>query len=213
MKDIYLISGLGADERIFSRIVLPGYLVHSVKWIEPASGERIEDYAFRMSAQITAINPILVGVSFGGMVAVEIAKHIDIKQIILLSSAKNKREIPFYYRAIGSLKINKWFPVALLKKPTGLSNWFFGTTNAAEKKLLANILQDTDSRFLHWAIDKILNWKNKKVPENLVHIHGTADRILPVRFIKLPIKVFGGGHFMTMGKAGQISSILLRELL
>ena len=40
--------------------------------------------------QITTEKPIILGVSFGGMLAIEIAKAIDCEQVILVSSAKTR---------------------------------------------------------------------------------------------------------------------------
>jgi hypothetical protein len=78
--------------------------------------------------------------------------------------------------------------------------------------LLASILRNTDEDFLKWAIDVVATWKNKYQHTNLVHLHGTADRILPYCFIKNAIPVQAGGHFMTVDKASLLTN-LLRKLL
>ena len=46
----------------------------------------------------------------------------------------------------------------------------------------------------------------------MVHIHGTADKILPMRFVNCQIKVVNGGHFMTLNKAEALDEIVKREL-
>jgi hypothetical protein len=38
-----------------------------------------------------------------------------------------------------------------------MSFWFFGITCKENKKILTEILKDTDENFLGWAIDKIVN--------------------------------------------------------
>jgi hypothetical protein len=96
--------------------------------------------------------------------------------------------------------------------PNVFNNWFFGTTNKTDEHLLAEILHDTNPIFLKWAIDKIVYWKNKTIPKNSYHIHGTADRILPIRNIDCDAKVIGGGHFMTVYKAEEIN-LLLKMIL
>ena len=98
MKTVYVFSGLGADERVFHKIDFSGYDVHFIKWITPQKNESIESYALRLTSQITKPLPVLIGLSFGGMMAVEVAKHIATEKIILISSAKSKNEIPFYFR-------------------------------------------------------------------------------------------------------------------
>ncbi len=211
-KDIYILSGLGADERVFQRLDFSGNRPHFIKWIEPSLGETIESYASRLLPQITSKQPILVGLSFGGIVAVEIARQMDTEKIILIASAKTRQEIPFYFRMAGWFRLHKLVPASMLKSPNYLSNWFFGTTSESEKKILKQILADTDPVFLNWAIDKIVHWKNLEEPKNVIHVHGTADRILPVTIVKSDIKVKDGGHLMTINKASELNEILSKIL-
>ncbi|HBW82083.1 MAG TPA: alpha/beta hydrolase, partial [Sphingobacterium sp.] len=112
---IYVISGLGVDQRVFSKIDFGSLDLTYLDWITPVPNEPLSIYAKRISTKITAKNPILVGLSFGGMLAIEIAKIIETKQIILLASAKGRHELPKLYRLAGRLKINKLVPSPLLK--------------------------------------------------------------------------------------------------
>ncbi len=208
MNQVYIFSGLGADERAFQFIQFRNHPVSFIKWIIPNKNEPIKRYAERLAKQITVPHPIFIGLSFGGIMAVEVAKLIQPEQLILIASAKNRMEIPFYYRLAGTLRLHKLLPAALLKKPSMIANWFFRISKQKDKQLLAEILKDTDKQFLKWAIDKIVNWRNKALPVNYTHIHGTSDRILPYRFVKANIAVDGGGHFMTVNKAVELTEIL-----
>lgn len=212
MKQIYLLSGLGADFRVLQDLDFSGYNANFIEWIQPLENELIESYAKRLIEQIKTKNPIIIGLSFGGMMAVEIGKLINIEKIILIASAKTKFEIPFYYRFVGNLGLHRLMPVNLMKRPNFISNWFFGTESVKDKVLLANVLRDTDSKFLKWAIDKIVNWQNVIIPLNLKHIHGTSDRILPYRFVAANVEIDGGGHFMTTNKVNKLNREI-RKLL
>ncbi len=208
MQTIYVFSGLGADERVFYKIDFGNYHVVHIKWIPPLNNENIENYALRLTKQITTKNPVLIGLSFGGMMAVEIAKHISTEKIILISSAKNKNEIPYYFRLAGKLGIHKIIPATLLVKTNIFTNWFFSNRTAEDKKLVSAILHDTDPIFLKWAIAKIATWENIDTPKNLQHLHGTNDRILPYRNIKSAEKIEGGTHLMVLSNAAKVSQIL-----
>ncbi len=210
MKEVYILSGLGADERVFKSIDFSQQKVTFIKWIVPDPDESIKNYSKRLTVQIHSSRPILIGLSFGGMMAIEIAKHLEVERIILISSSKTKTEIPFYFRWIGILQIHRLIPASLLKKSNFLTNWFFGAADEDESKILKNILRETDTTFLKWAIDKIVNWKNNTVPQNLIHIHGTADRVLPLT--NCDFKIEGGGHLMILSKANEISNLLQRIL-
>lgn len=105
MREIYLLSGLGADKRVFDFIDLSGFKTNHVDWVAPIDNESIENYAKRLLRQIKTKRPIIIGVSFGGMVTVEIAKQIETEKVILISSAKTRLDIPFYFRIIGQLRL------------------------------------------------------------------------------------------------------------
>ena len=79
----YCISGLGADHRLFSRLNLPGLSLYDLPWLPNQPDEPIAHYADRMKAAIRHDNPILLGVSFGGMMAIEIAKLYQSATVIL----------------------------------------------------------------------------------------------------------------------------------
>jgi pimeloyl-ACP methyl ester carboxylesterase len=205
LKELFLISGLGADKRVFDFLDLSEYKVHHIHWIDPHHNESIENYASRLCSQIQTEKPILIGLSFGGMIAIEIAKQIETEKIIIISSAKSKRNIPSGYLS-RKFKLHKLVPPRLLKRPTELLFWLMGVKTKSEKNLLRSILDDTDEKFLAWAVDKIVTWQNDVELKNLVHIHGTSDRMIP--FETADYKIDGGGHLMIMNRSVDIDVIL-----
>ncbi|MET4083452.1 pimeloyl-ACP methyl ester carboxylesterase [Pedobacter sp. UYP30] len=207
-KKIYLFSGLGADERAFRKLDLSPFSAIYIQWILPKNNESIEMYATRLLAQITTTNPILIGLSFGGIMAIEVAKQISTEKILLIASVKTSSEVPFYYRIAGKLRLHKLLPQKLLLHANFITNWFFGVKSKREKNVLKQILKDTDSIFLTWAIDKIVSWKNKEIPSNIIHIHGEDDKILPRKFVDANVIIKNGGHLMTLDKSGEISKLL-----
>ena len=210
--NIYIFSGLGADERVFQRLDFSGFSTTYIKWVVPENNETIEDYATRLLNQITTEKPTLIGLSFGGIMAVEVAKQIETRKVILISSSKTKTEIPFYYRLAGSVGFQKLIPTNLLKSSNFITNWFFGVSGANEKQLLKQILIDTDPIFLSWAIDKIVKWSNNTSSRNIFHIHGTNDRILPMNFINPNIAIKNGGHLMILNNSEKLNEILKQQL-
>jgi len=212
IKKIYIFSGLGADERVFQRLDFSSFSPTFVKWIVPFDEETIEEYASRLLCQIRTTKPILLGVSFGGIIAVEIAKQIEIEKLILISSVKTKNEIPFYFRFAGKLRLHKLLPTRHLKSLNHVTSWLFGVSSKWEKQLLTQILADTDPIFLKWAIDKIVQWKNQVLPSNFFHIHGKSDRIFPARFVKSSLTIQHGGHLIVLNKSEEINKILNQQI-
>lgn len=212
-KEIYIFSGLGADERVFQQLDFSDFNATFIKWIVPLPKETIEHYATRLLDQITTAKPILIGLSFGGLMAVEVAKQIAAEKIILIASAKTKNEVPFYYRYAGHLGLHKLLPIRLLTSSNFVTDWFFGTTSPSDKQLLKQILMDTDPAFLKWAIDKVANWTNQTHIINIFHIHGTSDKILPLKFVTCDQEIENGGHLMTLNKADELNKILRERIL
>ncbi|MCP1996093.1 alpha/beta hydrolase [Flavobacterium sp. HSC-61S13] len=110
MNKIYILSGLGVDRRVFDRIDFGNLNPEFIDWIETIYNESLADYAKRMVQLIPDENPILIGLSFGGMVAIEISKIIQTEKLILIASAKTKYELPLLYRIAVILKLNKLIP-------------------------------------------------------------------------------------------------------
>ncbi|WP_343745168.1 alpha/beta hydrolase [Chitinophaga sp.] len=214
-RQLYLISGLGADERIFNNLRFPaGYDIHHLKWIDPLPDEPISSYATRMAAGITADGPIsLMGVSFGGIMSLEIAKVRPIAQNILVSSIKHTTEKPPYYDWVRKLRLHQ-LPDAVIYRQRGLVvKKFLNIESREEDQLVREYLNKSDFTYTRWAVNTILHWKNDTVPPNLVHIHGAKDMPFPIRFVKPTHVIPDGGHFMVLNRAVEVNRILSETLL
>ncbi|QNR86940.1 alpha/beta hydrolase [Pedobacter riviphilus] len=212
----YFISGLGADKRIFSKLKLDKKInIIHVDWITPNKNESLASYAKRLSSVIDLPQPFaLVGVSFGGMIAVEIAKILKPVTTIIISSTMLSTHLPALYRFAGTLGLLKFIPAGLLKASNKLTqNYYFGTRSSSEKALLSRIIKDTDPHFLKWAIGSILSWRNKTKPKNTYHIHGTNDKILYSKIAQPDFVIQNGTHFMVYQNAQEISGIINKLLL
>lgn len=212
--NLYFISGLGVDKRVFYKLKLPSYFsLYYIDWIEPKFKEPVAQYAQRLSRVIDTTGPFsLIGLSFGGMMACEIAKFLQPVQTIIISSASNKKELPPYYKWIGFLGLNKFIPYNFLKKPNLLFHWLFGIQTAEEKVLFRQILKDADTAVLKWSLHTILNWQNVSVPPGLIHLHGNKDKVLPVKYTQPTYIIKGGEHFMVHSRAAEISRLLTAVL-
>ena len=208
----YLLSGLGADGSVFQYLDFEGVEVEYMEWLSPLPKETLPAYAKRMAQKITTPHPILVGLSFGGMVAMEIAKLIPVKKIILISSAKERKELPCFYRFSAKLKLQKILPYTLIKRTNAFTYWLFGVTSAHEKALLKEIFRKTPTTFLKWAINAILTWQNTEISAHILHIHGDKDRILPYKNVKDTFCITGGGHSMIVNKAHEIAPLINKFL-
>jgi pimeloyl-ACP methyl ester carboxylesterase len=213
MQKVYFISGLGADERAFSFLDLSFCEPVFVQWIRPLERETVPAYAVRLKEQIPETSPIIVGLSFGGMVAVEIAKVFPCNKIVLLSSAKTQKEIPFYLKSMRWLPLHKLATPGFLKAANSFAYKLMGISRRPDKILFMKMLMQADEVFIKWSVDRIINWRNNTIPERTVHIHGTKDLLLPYAFVKADYTVRGGVHLMVMNRPAEISALLKECIL
>lgn len=206
---IYGISGLGADKRVFDFLNLD-YPLIPVEWIEPNKKESLKDYAMRLSKVINIQSDFgLIGVSFGGLVAVEISKFLKPKLTILISSVETKNELRPIYRNVGKVGLLNSLPSKLFDPPRNIAKFIFGTKN---KELLNSILDDTDLEFAKWAVNELVNWNNLDRVENVIRIHGTKDKLIPWSGSGKVELIDNGEHFMIVDRADEISKIINEKI-
>lgn len=206
---LYGISGLGADKRVFDFLNLD-YPLIPIEWIEPFDNENLKDYSIRLSKMIDINSDFaLIGVSFGGLVAVEISKVLDPRLTILISSAETKNELRPIYRSVGKIGLINSIPIKLFNPPRNIAKFVFGTNN---KKLLNSILDDTDLRFAKWAVNELVNWDNLDRIENVIRIHGTKDKLIPCNGSDKVELINNGEHFMIVDKAEEVSEIINEKI-
>ena len=207
---IYFLSGLGANYSAFQYLVFPpGVQTVFIDWLVPEKKETIQAYAKRIAEKIDASQPfILLGLSFGGMLATEVMEFVTPQKTILISSAARRQELPAHYRLAGTLHINKLFPAAVIKKGNVLINWIMGVSAIKDKKLVQEILAASDPVFSKWAINEIVHWKRTVAPNNIIRIHGNSDKVLPIINFKPHHIINKGGHFMIANRADEISALL-----
>lgn len=211
---IYFVPGLAANTKIFEYLTLPEetFELHFLEWILPKSiNESIQEYAKRMCGFIKHENPILVGVSFGGVMVQEMSKHIACRKVIIISSIKSNKELPKRLKLAQVTKAYKLFPTNIVSNIEKYEQYFFNDYLKKRAELYKIYLSVRDKDYLHWAIYNVLHWYQEENLPNVVHIHGDKDEIFPIKNIKDTILVENGTHIMILNKAKSISKILETE--
>lgn len=204
---IYFVPGLAADKEIFENISLPEnlYTLHIISWLIPSKKETIAQYAKRMAAFVTEKNAVLVGVSFGGVVAQEMNSFLKLKKLIIISSIKTKFELPIKFKIAKRLKFYKLIPTRLFLTSKNYSRFVLGPISRKRLKLYQDYLHIRDKRYLDWAIKNMLCWKQDIPLPGVYHIHGDNDLVFPIKNINNVITVQGGSHIMLFTKGPQVS--------
>ena len=204
---IYGLSGLGADERAFQKLNLDHEFI-PIKWLKATQRESIKSYALQLAKQIDTSEPFVVlGLSFGGMLASEINKVLNPSLTILISSASTRKELPAYFGVVRFFHLAQILPAKLFKPPAWIMRKYFRLKKNPNRALINEIMVDVNPVFLKWAIGAMMKWDNTEMPQNVLRIHGNNDPVLINR--KLPdSKSVGNGHLIIFDKAKRISEIV-----
>ena len=208
---LILIPGLGTDDRLFEpqRRAFPELIVPP--WIMPHKDEDLANYAARMAEVIAVREPfVLGGVSLGGMIAYEIARHVKPQAVIQIASCHTRQGIRGFFRATGHLwpvvpagafKIAKFISLPVLRT--------FGVLSPAQRQLCAKMFSEMDSRFMHWAVSAILNWNPTPLEQTPVYqIHGARDQIIPEKCVSPDEIIPDGGHLINLTHSDMVNAYI-----
>lgn len=184
---VYFMPGLAASSAIFERISLPldQFEMIFLEWELPLDKETLSEYAKRISQRIEHKNPVLIGVSFGGILVQEMVKWIQVRKVIIISSVKSNEEFPRRMKIAKTTKAYKLIPMNLLLNVESLAKFSFGEKVNQRLKLYEKFLSVRDKNYLDWAIEQVILWDRIVVDEKVIHIHGDEDDVFPIKYIKM----------------------------
>lgn len=212
---VYFMPGMAASSTIFERIKLPEdiFEIHLLEWFLPEKKETLQQYAKRMASNVQHENAILIGVSFGGILVQEMAEFLKPRKIIIISSVKSNKELPRRMKIAKSTKAYKIIPTRLLENVESLVKYAFGDLIKGRLQLYEKFMSMRDKDYLDWAIEQVICWERSEPNPEVVHIHGDADEVFPVKNIKEYINVKGGTHIMILSRFRWFNSNLPEIIL
>ena len=199
---VYFMPGLAASSSIFERIELPKahFDCFLLDWFVPDKDESLQDYAKKMAAFVVHKNAVLIGVSFGGILVQEMAAFLNLKKVIIISSIKNNTELPPHMKLAKLTKAYKILPTGLIENVDILTKYAFGNQLKQRFALYERYLKMKDKTYLDWGIKQVVCWNRAKSDAKVIHIHGDADDVFPVKNLTNYINVKGGTHLMILSR-------------
>ena len=207
---IYLFPGLAASEKLFQGYTFPGVESRVITYLIPGKNEPLLHYCLRLASGIDP-DPenIYIGVSFGGILAHEIARLLPPKKIIIISGMR-AGEPPGYYRWLRRFPVHRILPAPLIKAAGVAASRLLGQRNEEEKKQFWALVKEASPQVIKWGVRQTIDWKGPSAVRNVVHIHGDRDIVFPVRSVKPDYVIKGGRHFMVMREVSEIQTLLMR---
>ena len=165
---IYALPGMGADSAMYPQPWPTLLAITLVDWPAYAGEESIAAVARRI-IEVARIpdGAVVIGSSFGGFVACEIAKHRRLRRLILLGSATRKEEINGVLRLLHPLA--RVAPIKFFQRIIG---WFPGE--------IARMLNRSEAAFVRAMCRATFEWPG--LDEGLIkplRIHGRKDLLIP----------------------------------
>lgn len=211
---VYFVPGMAAGKEIFKNIYLPEdrYVLHILEWLIPERNESISSYARRMATGVKEKDVVLAGVSFGGVVAQEMAAYVNPRKLIIISSVKSRAELPRRLKIARRTAVYKLMPTRLMLSADDLTKFAIGPRSKKRLKLYQEFLHVRDKRYLDWAIRNMVCWQRKEPLRNIIHIHGDNDIIFPIKNISDCVVLEGGTHIMLLDKGSQVSEKIIAAI-
>ncbi len=212
--NIYLFPGQGADFRLFKNLEFDSsYTIQYIEYPIPEKKETMQKFASRFVEQIDTNNKfILIGVSLGGMICTELADVLQPEKVIIISSAKTFHELPGRYNFQKKIPLNKIVPKSILKGGARVFAPIVEKDRKQEKETCRDMLKKKHPVYMKRSVDMIINWTRETYNADIVHIHGTSDRTIPIKNVQADYTVDQGSHMMVLTMPEQINPILRKIL-
>jgi pimeloyl-ACP methyl ester carboxylesterase len=177
-------------------------------WIEPERGESLASYGARMAGGLAAgETPVLGGVSMGGMLALEMARHIRVRGLVLISTATDVSSVS---RLRWLERLSRALPGAALIRLASSRvsvRQMAGRLDEATRRVYVTMVRETAPSLLRWGMRAVLSWPGadaEAVP--VLRVHGDEDRLFPVPVGAEVVR--GAGHLCVMTHAERVGELV-----
>ncbi|MCX6755262.1 MAG: alpha/beta hydrolase [Candidatus Nomurabacteria bacterium] len=203
-KNIYIFPGLANGPEHLDTLKLDGKKI-IITYPNFELNEDKELYLQKIAEQITDENPIFVGFSLGGILALHVAKYKKPEIFFLISSGKERKELGWLFKFL------------VLVKPKGKTVLFFSKIvlmfmSPKTREISQNRINKASQNFLNLLFGFFSYFPEDVNSKRLIRIHGKKDKYFPFNKIKNPDYVLDGGHYLLDSFPDKLSEIINKEL-
>jgi pimeloyl-ACP methyl ester carboxylesterase len=204
---LIFLPGLNGDSRIFRNLAMLFPCAEVVKWIAPQRRESITNYAARLAETLGKVDgAIIVGVSFGGILAQELAVSHCANACLIVSSVRGPEELPPHYRMARTVSR---LPAESLISGAAATVTLIPKTLRSTSTMRIASLKGKHNAWRRWAIGAVLRWQPRPAGNlKVIQIHGDQDATFPIRHLKPDITIQGGGHLIALTHANEIAKAI-----
>lgn len=189
---VFMLPGLTRGYPVLDGLLQRVPNSQAVPLVDPLPRERLPAYAERLGNEIPA-DSVIVGVSFGGIAASEIAKTLKPRGLILISTVRHRTQLPRRWKLARLLTARGCSGLChMTGKIAGLLPR--GLQSVTTRRLAS--FAGSDGPWLRWATSEVATWAHADVASSecpTLQIHGSQDAVFPIGNM-LPDVVIAGGH-------------------
>jgi pimeloyl-ACP methyl ester carboxylesterase len=111
------------------------------------------------------------------------------------------------------MRVGAALPSPALRPPRALAlpiaAWALGARTPEAHGLVAHFLETRSPAFVKWALGAIAAWRPEQAPPcPVLHVHGAADRLIPVARVRPTRIVPGAGHLLNVTHPREANALL-----
>lgn len=146
-----------------------------------------------------------MGVSFGGIIALEIARIVRPKGCVLISSIRHPNQLPPWIRICR--KVGARNSSSLLRM-IGATAALLPNRVSSKSTIRACKLSGPGGQWHRWATSAVLGWKPEPIDFPLLQIHGDADTTFPIRYIRPDVSIRHGRHTLPVSHPNETANAI-----
>ncbi len=199
-KRLILFSGLGLDARYVTPPFSLPFDLYVPPWIDPQPNETLESYAERLIPTLSiddAEDYYIGGVSFGGMVALEVSRHLNPKAVFLISSCPSYRQVSWLVTFPGK-HLAPFVTADFVRRFLWLAPLAIrltGPLHRDQRNLLIDIWKNANLEVMRWGAMIMTQWEFIHTLTMPVHeMHARNDLFIPLSKVEPEAIVADGWH-------------------
>ena len=215
---LLLLPGLGADGRQYGPQAGLPFRVRVVEWPEPVSqSETLAEYGTRIAKSLGPHpNAWVGGISLGAMVALETARALRARGVILIGGCTSHRQIATLFKltlAAAALLPDWIIHQSLRVTPAAMK--LFEQLTPEQRDLMTRMVREHSPRQIRWSCRALSRWDCCATPVNVPirAIHGADDEVIPLKNVHPDEVVPGGRHLISMSHPEQVNRFLTETVL